>query len=261
MFSIPQPSPEESPVEGCALVCLPDSAEEVETVLRALYFHTMDNQLPFPIVEIYLRLGRKYDIRYLMDKAVHSLTSGYPTTLEERDTISNCRKFKAPTPAMIDVLNIAREYSIQTLLPFAYFTCTRYLEDFALGMTREDGSLAKLDNDALGICIIARRRIHEALRLHTLSWLMKDMKISTHCAHEGICSGHRNTFIKWSFRSSIDPVRAALEKRKLSVYHSELCLFCLTVVERLHQAGREKMWELLPSFFGLPPWDELKNLE
>ncbi|EDR01820.1 uncharacterized protein LACBIDRAFT_310551 [Laccaria bicolor S238N-H82] len=34
MFSIPQPSPEESPMEGCALVRLPDSAEEVETVLR-----------------------------------------------------------------------------------------------------------------------------------------------------------------------------------------------------------------------------------
>ena len=40
MFSIPQPSPEESLVEGCPLVRLSDSAEEVETVLRALYFHT-----------------------------------------------------------------------------------------------------------------------------------------------------------------------------------------------------------------------------
>lgn len=40
MFSIPQPSQEESLVEGCPLVRLSDSAEEVETVLRALYFHT-----------------------------------------------------------------------------------------------------------------------------------------------------------------------------------------------------------------------------
>lgn len=40
MFSIPQPPPNESLVEGCALVHLSDSAEEVETVLRALYFHT-----------------------------------------------------------------------------------------------------------------------------------------------------------------------------------------------------------------------------
>lgn len=62
-----------------------------------------------------------------MDKAVHSLTSEYPTTLEEKDTISNSRKFRAPKPAMIDVLNIAREYSIQTVLPFAYFTYARYL--------------------------------------------------------------------------------------------------------------------------------------
>lgn len=40
MFSIPQPSQEESLVEGCPLVRLSDSAEEVETILRALYFHT-----------------------------------------------------------------------------------------------------------------------------------------------------------------------------------------------------------------------------
>lgn len=40
MFSIPRPSTDESLVEGCSLVHLSDSAEEVETVLRALYFQT-----------------------------------------------------------------------------------------------------------------------------------------------------------------------------------------------------------------------------
>jgi len=128
-------------------------------------------------------------------------------------------------------------------------------------MAREDGSLAQLNNDALGICIIGRRRIHEALRLHTLSWLMKDTKISMHCLHEGICSGHKNNFIKSSFRSSTDLVRVALAKWKFSETHRPLCNPCLMEVKRLHQAGREKIWELLPSFFGLPPWDELKNLE
>ena len=59
-------------------------------------------------------------------------------------------------------------------------------------MAREDGSLAQLNNDALGICIIGRRQIHEAVRLHTLSWLMKDKKITMDCAHEGTCSGHKN---------------------------------------------------------------------
>ena len=128
-------------------------------------------------------------------------------------------------------------------------------------MAREDGSLAQLNNDALGICIIGRRQIHEAVRLHTLSWLMKDKKISTDCAHEGTCSGHKNSFIKSSFRSSKDLVRVALEKGNTSSTHSLLCTSCLTEVKRLHQAGREKLWELLPSFFGLPPWDELKNFE
>jgi hypothetical protein len=128
-------------------------------------------------------------------------------------------------------------------------------------MAREDGSLAELNNDALGICIIGRRRIHEALRLHSFSWLMKDTKISTHCAHEGTCSGHKNNVIKRSFRSSTDLVRVALEKWKSSVIHCPLCTPCLMEAKRLHRAGREKMWELLPSFFGLPPWDELKNLK
>lgn len=27
----------------------------------------------------------------------------------------------------------------------------------------------------------------------------------------------------------------------------------------MHKTGREKFWELLPSLFGLPPWEELNK--
>lgn len=146
-----------------------------------------------------------------------------------------------------------------TLNPIQFWELSTQ-EDFALGMAGEDGSLAKLNNDALRICIIGRRRIQEAVRLYTLSWLMKDTKISMHCANEGTCSGHKDDLIKSSFRSSTNLVWVALAKWKVEA-HSLLCTSCSKEVQRLNQAGREKTWELLPSFFGLPPWDELKNLE
>ncbi|KAJ7719950.1 hypothetical protein B0H16DRAFT_1605569 [Mycena metata] len=38
-----------------------------------------------------------------------------------------------------------------------------------------------------------------------------------------------------------------------------LCYACEEVAKNMYDAGRKKAWSLLPSFFGLPAWTELKD--
>jgi hypothetical protein len=38
-----------------------------------------------------------------------------------------------------------------------------------------------------------------------------------------------------------------------------ICPGCRSRISELQEAGRKKMWEELPGYFGLPPWEELKN--
>jgi hypothetical protein len=53
----------------------------------------------------------------------------------------------------------------------------------------------------------------------------------------------------------------ALSRFKLNNYLNKIqwCPACKHKINELNTAGRQKTWDELPSFFDLPPWNELKN--
>jgi len=40
-----------------------------------------------------------------------------------------------------------------------------------------------------------------------------------------------------------------------------LCISCIGSLAVAHEKAREELWDRLPSFFGLPPWEELKDFD
>lgn len=42
---------------------------------------------------------------------------------------------------------------------------------------------------------------------------------------------------------------------------NRLCAACEEAAKVPYDAGRKKAWALLPTFFGLPLWNELKDLD
>lgn len=46
-----------------------------------------------------------------------------------------------------------------------------------------------------------------------------------------------------------------------SAWENELCTECGKEAKEIHDAGREKIWEMLPLFFGLPSWTDLKDFQ
>ncbi|KAF7362310.1 BTB domain-containing protein [Mycena venus] len=135
MQALPQP-PDQPTVDGCPVVELSDDLMDVEFLLKALYTPVAaiartflaQTALPLHVIGALLKLGKKYDFRALLDSAVARLTFEYPATLEEYDRLL-CDDAPEYTPTRIvpydalefDVISLARESDIVSVLPSAYY--------------------------------------------------------------------------------------------------------------------------------------------
>lgn len=145
MFTLPQPVVTTSHAtfadesyEGCPVVRLHDSAEDVSNLLLALYDGpTFGGNDPddFAIVSGILRLSTKYAMDSLRSKAIAHLNIAWPTSLKGwdlREDKVHAYDLTSPTehtglyPEPIDIINLARETNAPSLLPAAFYDMSRY---------------------------------------------------------------------------------------------------------------------------------------
>jgi len=145
MFTLPQPpvmtthaTLADETHEGCPIVKLYDSAEDVANLLLALYdgpkFGNNDPH-DFAVVSGILRLSTKYAIDSLRSKAITHLNIAWPTTLKGwdlREDKAHAYELTSPTepaglyPSPIDIINLARLTNAPSLLPAAFYDISRY---------------------------------------------------------------------------------------------------------------------------------------
>ena len=159
MFTLPQPpqQAQDDVVEGCPVVSLQDSADDLASLLVAIYDGTSfgDNgRDDFKVVAGILRLSSKYMVDSLRTKALAHLTEAWPPTLKgwdlredrartyEQDTghgrgqlypspiVSFIHFFQARREcdrlSVQEVINLAREINAPSLLPAAFYDLSRY---------------------------------------------------------------------------------------------------------------------------------------
>jgi len=145
MFSLPQPlntrtnsATATTSAEGCPLVILHDSPEDLSNLLIALYdgptFGNNDRD-DFRVISGILRLANKYMIDSLRAEAIAHLSIAWPLSLKGWDVREEIASFyEADTgmqhayryPSPIDIINIAREVNAPSLLPSAFYDLSRY---------------------------------------------------------------------------------------------------------------------------------------
>ncbi|KAJ7502995.1 hypothetical protein B0H11DRAFT_613848 [Mycena galericulata] len=265
MQGLPQP-PNQPSVDGCPMVELADSAEDVKYLLEALYNPTFLAQmkLPFPAIAALVRLGRKYDFLDLLKSAVEWLTFDNPSTIEEYDASFTATPYAHERKSIIvypglsfDILTLAREHDILSVLPFAYYRVI-YLSDQAAlfdGVSRGDGTSATLAPIDVRKCVLGREGLVQSQwkTQHTAGWLKS--QASDGCTRPQTCGLTRESYLSTMLTSGAlvtlwSPSAAAL---------FNFCDVCKHRTEASISVGRKKMWDALPSFFDLPPWGELKN--
>ncbi|KAJ7125105.1 hypothetical protein C8R44DRAFT_980335 [Mycena epipterygia] len=265
MQGLPQP-PEQPSVDGCPVVELQDTVADVEYLFKALYSPTFLTQeaLPLPVVAALIRLGRKYDFRELLDQAVERLTFENPMTLEKYDALIKDGKNYGPTRIVYyrgmfyDILTLARENNILSVLPCAYYRSLIYhtQEDSFDGIPRMDGSLAALAPIDQRRCVVGRTKLLKVQLEpgYPRGWL-RSWPSNNGCANILQCT--ENRLEKYTSYHVLYVLNTyANQQPKIQRL---FCSACQEHIEETVEAGRRKIWEELPGFFDLPPWIELKN--
>ncbi|KAJ7188680.1 hypothetical protein C8R46DRAFT_877613 [Mycena filopes] len=267
MQSLPQP-PDQSTVEGCPVVELPDSAADVEFVLKALYTpacspYLCQKALPLPAIAAHVRLGVKYEFRGLLELALERLTTDFPTTLEEYDAHQLCdtRRIVFYDGIEFDIITLARENNILSVLPCAFYRLAiRTDAGLFEGVEKADGTRASISFHDLRVCVAGREKLMRAqMQGQGACRWYRFWAPGAHCtnASSAHCAKMRDAYLRNYLNH---PILKALVK--FDPHHRDnkpLCDACKQGIMELNSLGRVKTWDDLPGFFNLPPWNELKN--
>ncbi|KAF8216781.1 hypothetical protein K438DRAFT_2007554 [Mycena galopus ATCC 62051] len=264
MQSLPQP-PDQPSIDGCSIVEVFDDPGDVQYLLKALYHMGFYNQkeLPFPAIGAFVRMGRKYDLKVLLDSAVVRLTSSFPTTLAAYDeTLTfGFTTIEADSGLDFDTIPLASENDILSVLPSAYYSAVARssLEELYDGIPRDNGTMAQLPEPYRRRCVFVREilLVKQFQESYPLAWARK-WEFGD-CTNSAQCRTARETF----YAESLDTATiSALDVLPNGVGHwCKMCSACTKHAKKVVSAGRNKLWDELPAIFGLPAWNELKNLD
>ncbi|KAJ6584945.1 hypothetical protein B0H19DRAFT_1368418 [Mycena capillaripes] len=264
MQGLPQP-PEQPSIDGCPVIELSDDVADVEHLLKAAYDPTflLQMALPLPVIAALIRLGRKYDFSNLWESAVERLTFENPTTLAGYEALIipgksyNTTRIVHYPGILLDIITLARENDILSVLPSAYYRALMYhtLAQLLDGVPRGDGTTASLAPVDQRRCILSRDELAKARFEpgYSLGWLKK-WDYDSDCVDPPKC-----------MQARFSQLYSYLKCNPLWILHRNpveqklFCPACNRHAAELTFIGRKKLWEDFPRFFDVPVWSDLKN--
>ncbi|KAJ6540869.1 hypothetical protein DFH09DRAFT_1368513 [Mycena vulgaris] len=240
MVAVPQPPGEETElIDGSPVVCLSDSAADVEVFLQAIfdssYFMPPPAQVEIDAVLGILRLAHKYDVHYLYLRALEHLSVMYgPSSLDDY----LARPIHWPTlPTSWETIDAITQFGALWLLPVAYYLAARLVSG------RRPISSAEPSRGAA-------------------SWRHGPMG----------CSAWRSSALISLFgflgHEDDDPYDDNFGplgdydacQWNVLLNHKLMCPHCGKEAMSIHETAMEEFWARLPSIFGLPPWSDLNAM-
>ncbi|KAF7298011.1 BTB domain-containing protein [Mycena chlorophos] len=267
MYSVPQPDVAGPTVENCPVVELHDDPQDLEYVLKALYDPTLLSQqtLSFDIVSALVRLGRKYDFKNLRKAGTERLLFENPRTLDEFDALQKRggtpRRVEYQKGYRFDVVNLLQDADIPSGLPHAYYQLVCTSPHTGMGhVRRSDGTYATLTPADMSRVALATQKLHNAQFRpgYTLSWL-HELSSADQCSSVQSCAEIRFLFLQQLVTDDTLFIALFTCPEQLTGLKSSFCARCANNMTEKVKAGRQRAWDELPGFFGLPSWDELKQ--
>ena len=195
-------------------------------------------------------MGNKYQINDLLKDGVRRLCYEFPDTLADYDETDDWSTIINRVGVLIDVVNLAREQNILSVLPAALYGYINsdYITEMDIRCT-------------YGLSLIDERTLLKAslplLRLEgktAFSWLISGS--SPGCLTLDRCTQARNRVIHSSFFPI--PKWHGLSNWE-DAWEDGMCDACIAKAQELHAAGRQQFWDQFPPLLGLPGWDELRK--
>ncbi|KAK7044880.1 hypothetical protein R3P38DRAFT_3389100 [Favolaschia claudopus] len=271
MFSLPQPS-DEPTIEGCPVVHLFDSAKDWELLLEILYDpFKYEDALPFDLIASMLRLGRKYEMKTVKQNAVSRIRYEYPTRLDSWERVeASVTKIillegDRSGPLSLNVFKLAYECDVLPSLPILAFLCINNLDIEALlqdEIQDSDGSCIVLPDDLKLKLAIASERAYKFQRQHS-EWLADgEMIPDPACKVPTKCTSQRQSIHHILAFGDVD-MNARFHT--ITFWQSEwsdgFCRACGKAAKEAYRSKLPAAWAALPSFFGMPEWQDFEGLD
>ena len=212
--------------------------------------------LPFDVVAAFLRLGLKYNIKSLRDEATTRLTYEFPSSLEFYDRMVDGEMIELSYSFINATINLVRECQYLTyILPVAFYLRTGKDYFFKPPVSGDDKQVQLSLEDKCTL-LEGWHTIAGAQHKHTYRWLHQTTPLSVSCRSKSSCHTARSTLVLKEF-TPIPSISGLNLFEEWPTDGIKLCAHCETAAKTYHDEGRKRLWQMLPSFFGLPKWDEL----
>ncbi|KAG6853332.1 hypothetical protein C0991_005158 [Blastosporella zonata] len=175
----------------------------------------------------------------------------------DRDHLRSFKDEHRPKPKLSSIMRaitLANETNVLTILPYAYYLLARTSEPHRL-LVNSSGSLSWYQK---AIALVGRSHLETAEITRSHSFLASFAPAPT-CMLPSTCSGVRGPLLEWALlctkgRAGPEPLRLWDRWERLG-----LCPVCVKHAMMRHERGRKEVWEMLPSYFELGTWSELKE--
>ncbi|KAJ7092011.1 hypothetical protein B0H15DRAFT_184556 [Mycena belliarum] len=261
LFTLPQPpagTKGQETVEGCPVVELHDSQDDLTDLLRGIYhpshFDTAPDELGtlLPWVSGMLRLSTKYLITTLRQRCLTLLAGFFPATFAAYTVLAARtprRHYKSDD--VMRAVCLAQECGAAALLPYAFYCVAR------MGLARlageTPGDVAWREKAR---CLVGRERLRWAQMSLSHACLFA-FRPAPRCTTPARCALARGPAKEWR---TIEAARAPHPLRRFGRWAAlNLCSECVAHAQAQHEAGREEVWQHLPVIFELAPWAELQE--
>ncbi|KAJ7638481.1 hypothetical protein FB45DRAFT_903008 [Roridomyces roridus] len=247
--------------DGCPVVNVYDDPLDLKHFLQAIHrvgYYDPAETTDFLLIAAILRLSTKYNVDSLRRRSLNHIASLYPTTLQEweirKDTameVFNARPFA--------VLLLAKETRHHALLPASFYLCADSIEinDILDGVSSIDGKHLELDWPDKRSCIRGRQNLLLALRSEVFAFLTGSLTIPN-CVSPQRCDSSKLRWLQ-SLEASLGNGCPGIFSIKFpwASFRKAVCDNCYNVSFTNSNHQRQLIWDKLPSYFDLPPWEEL----
>ncbi|KAK7048046.1 hypothetical protein R3P38DRAFT_1849524 [Favolaschia claudopus] len=155
---------------------------------------------------------------------------------------------------------------VYTSIPALGFLCLhKYsLQQLFDGLERADGSQATLPDHTKLVLALALEKMQLFQRTN-VSWIKDDELIPSAC-----CKSRTKCIKEQAVMARVECLDRKVDVSFLleswakvgeGKWKGRLCAFCEEAAKRPYDVARKKAWGMLPSFFGLVPWEELTDAE
>ncbi|PPQ74640.1 hypothetical protein CVT24_004234 [Panaeolus cyanescens] len=275
IFSLPQPQngtldPES--VDGCPVVVVHDSPEDIEIILSAIYFAplgspTAREAIDFPKVSAYLRLGIKYDITHLRDHAIRCLKAQYPSEMKQKmESLKVKRYINLGDATPFDVINLLHEVGLFSPLPTAYFMAIhKYTNEEIFEHLHKQPPPYAFASTMLRNCIAGRDALAKRVWTSAFTWLRKPGPVSKGCLDPSICGQVVNGLRRAIHPSDpqftslvlVETIGTVLEQAGVD---NKFCTKCVRDARLLHKISHVFSFYELPSAFRVGnSWNEVNK--